>query len=242
MARWCARTAETATRFSRGFLASGAPLDDTERVNSLRAEFPLNSADPNHDDVRGPMDKRTRSDAPSLTPANGPPSTAHGGDERGEITRHEPVRDPITPFAHGVLELFRGPLSDVRFPDTDRVSLEALAEACCEAQLEVEALEAALESARARTRGAQEALADHASRALAYARVFAIGQRELEEAIAAVRSPSQKTDTRDAKTTSSTGQVEGEVVRRRGRPRKVSGEPLLPMDEPSELASVGAAE
>lgn len=194
------------------------------------------------------MDKRTRSDAPSLTPANGPPSAAHGGDESGETSsvscnRPEPVRDPITPFAHGVLELFRGALSDVRFPDTDRVSLEALAEACCEAQLEVEALEAALESARARTRGAQEALHDHASRALAYARVFAIGQPELEEALAAVRGPNKvEVRERDPKTASSSGQVEGEVVRRRGRPRKVSGEPLLSMEEPSELASVGAAE
>jgi len=189
------------------------------------------------------MDKRTRSDAPSLTPANGPPAASRA-EERAPVTpKHEPVRDPITPFAHGVLELFRGPLSEVRFPDTDRVSLEALAEACCEAQLEVEALEAALESARGRTRGAQEALADHSSRALAYARVFAIGHGELEDAIATLRAPN-KTEPRerDTKTTSSSGQVEGEVVRRRGRPRKLSSEPLLSMDEPSELASVGAAE
>lgn len=188
------------------------------------------------------MDKRTRSDAPSLTPANGPPSGASEAAAQ-DAPRSEPVRDPITPFAHGVLELFRGPLADVRFPDTDRVSLEALAEACNDAQLEVEALEAALESARARTRGAQEALGDHASRALAYARVFAIGQAELEDAIASLRVPS-KTEPRerDAKATSSSGQVEGEVVRRRGRPRKISGEPLLSMDEPTELAAVGAAE
>jgi hypothetical protein len=187
------------------------------------------------------MDKRTRSDVPSLTPANGPPSAVEHTAAR-EAPAPEPVRDPITPFAHGVLEIFRGPLSGVRFPDTDRVSLEALAEACCEAQLEVEALEAALESARARTRGAQEALHDHASRALAYARVFAIGQVELEDAIAALRTPSKiEARERDAKTTSSSGQVE-DVVRRRGRPRKVSTEPLLSMDEPRELASVGAAE
>lgn len=189
------------------------------------------------------MDKRSRSDvAPLLSPANGPP-----GQEvvASDVT---PARDPISPFAHGVIELFRGPLSDVRFPDADRASLESLANAACEAQCEVEVLEAALEAARARTRAAQDTLGDHAGRALAYARVFSSGQPEVEQAIAAIPTKSELRD-REPKTASSSGTLEGEQPKRRGRPRKSSSEPLLPMhegamDEPTDAAvdSVHAAE
>jgi hypothetical protein len=212
------------------------------------------------------MDKRSRTDDPSLSPANGPPlrdaedrasqgpslgSSSLGSSSLGSSSLGSslpgaspaaPVRDPIPAFVHGVLGLFGGPLADVRFPDIDRASLEALAQGCCDAQLELEALEAALESARARTRAAQEALGDRAQRALAYARVFALGQPELEEALSSLRAPGKgATQEREAKAASSSGLLEGEAPRRRGRPRKVSGEPLLSIEEPNEL-SVGAAE
>jgi len=66
----------------------------------------------------------------------------------------QPERDPVSPFCHDVLDVFRGPLADVRFPDVDRADLEAREGATVSAQLEVEALERALEAARARTLGA----------------------------------------------------------------------------------------
>jgi hypothetical protein len=119
------------------------------------------------------MDKRSRTDDPSLSPANGPPlreaedrasqgaslgSSSLGSSSLGSsslgASPAAPVRDPIPAFVHGVLGLFGGPLADVRFPDIDRASLEALAQGCCDAQLELEALEAALESARAHAGGA----------------------------------------------------------------------------------------
>ncbi len=181
------------------------------------------------------MDKRSRSDvAPALSPANGRPDSH-------DVAPILPARDPISPFVHGVIALFRGPLGDVRFPDADRASLEALANAACDAQCEVEALEAALEAARARARAAQDTVGDHASRALAYARVFSIGQPEIEDAIAAVPSKLDARE-REVRSASSSGVIEGESPKRRGRPRKiVIGEPMLPMHEPVEAAA-GAAE
>lgn len=192
------------------------------------------------------MDKRSRSDvAPTLSPANGPPDHETTG-SRGV----SPTRDPVTPFVHAVIALFRGPLADVRFPDADRASLESLANAACESQCEVEVLEAALEAARSRTRAAQDTLGEHATRALAYARVFSHGQPELEDAIASLPMRGELRD-REPKSASSSGTIEGEQPKRRGRPRKTpldrdSSEPLLPMhdvamDEPVE-AAVGAAE
>ncbi|MFO0713145.1 MAG: hypothetical protein U0353_25035 [Sandaracinus sp.] len=190
------------------------------------------------------MSQRSRTDVLPLAPANGPheDEVAHAG--AGSSAR--PLRDPISPFVHDVLELFEGPLGEVRFPDADRASLTQLADAANEAQCEVEALEAALEAARARARAAQETLGDHASRALAYARVFAMGQPSLENAVSAVRT-SARTESRerDTKSPSSSGAIEGEAPRRRGRPRKSVGEPMLPIDEPvaiDEPAAIGAAE
>ncbi|MBX7192762.1 MAG: hypothetical protein K1X94_11925, partial [Sandaracinaceae bacterium] len=97
-----------------------------------------------------------------------------------------------------------------------------------------------------RARAAQETLGDHASRALAYARVFAMGQPALANAASAVRT-SARTESRerDTKSPSSSGAIEGEAPRRRGRPRKSVGEPMLPIDEPvaiDEPAAIGAAE
>lgn len=154
----------------------------------------------------------------------------------------EPARDPISGFVHSVIELFGGPLAAVRFPDADHASLTSLAATAREAQREVEALEASLEEARASTRAAQEALHDHATRALAYARVFATGQAELEEALLSVRAPGRvegRVEPREAK---SAGPEAGEA-KRRGRPRKATepSEPMLPIDAPSLAATSLAA-
>jgi hypothetical protein len=161
----------------------------------------------------------------SETPANGPP--------------HAPIvceRDPISPFAHDVLALFRGSLADVRFPDLDRADLEAHAERTREAQREVESLERALEAARARTAEAQQALTERATRALAYARVFATGQPALEAELATVRAPAARSD-RPA-TGPSSGAIASGVPRKRGRTRKDAGTgALLPMaSEPEPVA------
>ena len=180
------------------------------------------------------MSRPTRSDlVATLGPANGPPTA--------DVEDVPPARDPVSPFCHDVLALFHGPLADVRFPDIDRDALDALAAGACVAQREVEALEAALEAARARTLDAQSTLAERAGRALAYARVFASGQPALEEALATVRAaaprapgrtPAREPLLRDADR-SDTELREGlstEPARRRGRPRReASTETLLPM-------------
>ena len=96
--------------------------------------------------------------------------------------------DPTPAMCADVLALFSGPLADVRFPDLDRASLEVEAASLLSAQREVEALERALDSARAHTRDAVAQLTATSQRALAYARVFAMGQPALEEALSDVRT------------------------------------------------------
>ncbi len=97
-----------------------------------------------------------------------------------EPTTSRPERDPLSALGHEVLSLFRGPLADVRFPELDRASLDAAADDALAAQVEVEATERALEDARNRAREASASFGRSVARALAYARVFAQGQPELE--------------------------------------------------------------
>jgi hypothetical protein len=89
----------------------------------------------------------------------------------------------VSPSVRAVLDLFEGPLAEVRFPGIDRKSL-------AQAESEVEArrvdLQAALEavaSARASLETAQGALFEQVRRAHGYATVFADGDPTLLESL-----------------------------------------------------------
>ena len=118
-----------------------------------------------------------------------------------------PTHDPVAPWCADVLTLFAGALGDVQFPDVDGPTLEGAAQTVRGAQLETESLERALDEARARTHTANAEFAELCGRALAYARVFASTQPELEAALATVRTRSDKPLAELAQ-------------KKRGRPRK----------------------
>lgn len=87
-----------------------------------------------------------------------------------------------------LLELFQGPLRDVRFPDADGERLGAAVNAASAAAEAVAAAEAALETARASAVEKERVVAHETDRALAYARVYAADRPDLREVIAAVTS------------------------------------------------------
>jgi hypothetical protein len=94
---------------------------------------------------------------------------------------------PSSPASvRAVLELFEGPLAEVRFPDIDR---ETLARAETEVEARRADLQRALEavsSAREILETAQAALFEQARRAHGYATVFANGDPELLEELAKI--------------------------------------------------------
>ena len=91
--------------------------------------------------------------------------------------------DPTPDFPRQVLSLFRNELADIRFPECDLAVLERAEKSVLAAQVEVERIEAELEAARI-ARAAQLAeLETKAERALAYARVFASADPELNERV-----------------------------------------------------------
>jgi hypothetical protein len=108
----------------------------------------------------------------------------------------EPIR--------ALLDLFRGPLAEVRFPDVDR---DTLTEAEAEVERRRAELAQALEvvqSARESLEQGQQALLDQARRAHAYASVFAQDDASLSAALAEIK-------------------LDGRVLapkKKRGRPRK----------------------
>jgi len=103
-----------------------------------------------------------------------------------------------------LLDLFQGPLRDVRFPDADGERLGAAVDAAVAAGEAVVRAEAALEAARAVLVEKERVVAHESDRALAYARVYAADRPDLRAAIdAATARPAT-------------------AKRGRGRPRKVT--------------------
>jgi hypothetical protein len=132
-------------------------------------------------------------------------------------SRPEPQHDPVAPWCGDVLRLFAGSLAAVRFPDVDEATLVAAADALRAAQVEIERLERELDEARGRLREQNTAFAEQCGRALAYARVYASTQPELQPEVEAVRPVATRTSEPEPK--------------RRGRPRKdVATVELLPDD------------
>lgn len=71
-----------------------------------------------------------------------------------------------------LLDLFQGPLKDVRFPDADAKRLEAAVDA-------VKRANAALALAEAELHAAKQTLAQETDRTMAYARIYAAQRPEL---------------------------------------------------------------
>ena len=95
---------------------------------------------------------------------------------------------PTLPGAvQAILDLFEGPLAQIRFPDVDR---ESLHEAAAEVEQRREELQHALETvqaARTELEGAQAILFDQARRAHRYASVYAESDAELADKLGQVR-------------------------------------------------------
>jgi hypothetical protein len=88
-----------------------------------------------------------------------------------------------------VLELFKGPLSDVRFADVDAAGLASLAAEVEGAASAVAQQEAQLNELRQTLAERQDALLLLAQRAVAYARVYAEHDEALTEQLASITLP-----------------------------------------------------
>ena len=95
----------------------------------------------------------------------------------------------LSPPIQSVLELFKGPLSGVRFADVDATGLASLAEEVESAASEVESREAQLVDLRQALAQRQEALLVLAQQALAYARVYAENDEPLLEELNRISLP-----------------------------------------------------
>ena len=127
------------------------------------------------------------------------------------------MTDLIPVLTLHVLDLFRGPLQDVRFPDADSERLTASVDAVIAANDLVTHAQAALDAARDALAEKQRLVAQETERTIAYARIYAAERPDLRAAI-------------DAASESSAPR------RTRGRPRKVAPPP------PSSDVSASAAE
>ncbi|MEY2935731.1 MAG: hypothetical protein RL033_6480 [Pseudomonadota bacterium] len=144
----------------------------------------------------------------------------------------------LPPAVQSVLELFQGPLSQVRFADVDAAGLAQLATEVKAAAAEVEAREASLVELRQALSQRQEALVALAHQALAYARVYAENNDEpLLELIGSIALP-RATQPRAAKT-----RKPGKAGARDGAPAESVSESAASVDaELGEAADAGPDE
>ena len=95
----------------------------------------------------------------------------------------------LSPPVQAVLELFQGPLADVRFADVDAAGLASVAAEVESAAAAVARQEAQLSELRQSLTERQDALLVLAQRALAYARVYAEHDEALTEQLARIALP-----------------------------------------------------
>jgi len=93
---------------------------------------------------------------------------------------------PLPPSIQAVIELFQGPLAEVRFADVDAAALTNLARAAETAAADLAAHEAQLNELRQTAADRQEALLLLAQRGLAYARVYAENDEALSEQLSSI--------------------------------------------------------
>ena len=129
----------------------------------------------------------------------------------------------LTPSVAKLLQLFDGPLREVRFPGADGAALAAATEDVHAARIAVAQAEAALAAARLSFQEKDAHLAELAQRTLAYARVYAQGNAELYAELpdggrSVVRARRRAADAAGSdQVQAASGPVE---TVRRGRPRK----------------------
>jgi hypothetical protein len=113
------------------------------------------------------------------------------------------MSDLLPPLTVHLLDLFQGPLRDVRFPDADGERLGAAVEAAAGANEALARAEAAVEAARSVLVEKQRVVAQETERTLAYARVYAADRPDLRAALEAVttRAPTRRGPGRPRKVT-----------------------------------------
>lgn len=95
----------------------------------------------------------------------------------------------LSPPVQAVLDLFQGPLADVRFADVDAAGLASVAAEVESAAAAVARQESQLSDLRQSLTERQDALLVLAQRALAYARVYAEHDEALTEQLARISLP-----------------------------------------------------
>ena len=96
------------------------------------------------------------------------------------------ANDLLSPSTRALLELFQGPLREVRFPDADAERLDSAVDAVKTASAAVARAEAELVAAREMLAEKQRTAAQETERALAYVRVYAADRPDIRDALEAL--------------------------------------------------------
>ena len=102
------------------------------------------------------------------------------------------MKETLPPITAHLVDLFQGPLRDVRFPDADAERLAAAVDAAAAARASLARAEAVVEEARALCTEKERAVAHETERTLAYVRIYAAERPELLAALDMVTRPTAR--------------------------------------------------
>jgi hypothetical protein len=143
----------------------------------------------------------------------------------------------LSPPVQAVLELFQGPLADVRFADVDAAGLASVAAEVESAAAAVARQEAQLSELRQSLTERQDALLVLAQRALAYARVYAEHDEALTEQLARIALPRSAKPRKAAST-----KTEGDAVAQAEPPVAESSASAAPAEVEAAADTTSAEE
>lgn len=102
------------------------------------------------------------------------------------------MNELIAPLTRHLLELFAGPLRDVRFPDADVERLTLAVEETQAAHAALARAEEAVDAARKALVEKQQVVAKQTERTVAYARIYAADQPQLLASLEALSTPPRR--------------------------------------------------
>lgn len=137
--------------------------------------------------------------------------------------------DPVSPAVLDLLAVFEGPLADVQFPGVDRGTLRALVDEVRESAHALDLLRAQLDTLHGRLTDTRARMMRTAEQGLAYARVYAADDPDLEARLADITlaGPGKSAEPRRRKLEVATEGGNPEPLRlppRRGRKPRALGE------------------
>lgn len=143
----------------------------------------------------------------------------------------ELLEDPIIDPVKEVIALFNTELESVTFPELNATILNNFVEQVKDKAIELQELQAKVLNAKEALEASQNELFQKATRALAYAKVYAEGKEDLSEKISAINLSGKSSSPRKKSAKSDLDTSDAENTERKAKTKKIVASDEVPDNE-----------